>query len=157
MAEDNRSYEERQESIVDDLKSEIEEIRSRAEAEREAAKPDEGETEEEYRARLAAVPGIFGDTDTTAGAAASGTDVPSKDNELATQAVAEAEAAAEEGDEEAEGATVDEARRQVDVAAGTTESSEEVESGAVEEDGDGDESAEAGDDDQSLDASDDDR
>jgi hypothetical protein len=58
--------------------------------------PETVETEEQYHERLAAVRGamIFGDTDTTAGASASGTDVPSSDNEAATVAVAEKDAQA---------------------------------------------------------------
>jgi hypothetical protein len=117
----------------------------------EGAREDEGfepETEEEYaeRIRLARQTGIFGDTDTTAGAGASLTDVPSADNEGATVAVAEADAAAEAGDDEAAEASTDEARRQVDVEAGTTASAEEVDEAADdddsaddEEDGEGDE------------------
>lgn len=81
--------------------------------------PGGAETEKEGIERANAVRStmIFGDTDTIAG------DVVSSDNEAANVAVAEADA---------EGADVskDEARRQVDVAAGTTASAEEVEAGA---------------------------
>lgn len=133
MSEDNRSYEDRQESAVEDFKAELEEIRSTAEGEREAAKADEGETEEEYRERIANVPGIFGDIDTTAGSNASGQDVVSSQNELATQAAAEVEARAEDGDEEAAELSNDEARRQVDIA-GPQPSAEEVDEAATDND-----------------------
>jgi hypothetical protein len=111
------------------------EYRDEQRAAAEDAREDEQfapETEEEYaeRIRLARQSGIFGDTDTTAGAGASLTDVPSSDNEGATVAVAEADAQAAEGDEEAAEASTDEARRQVDVEAGTTASAEEVDEAA---------------------------
>lgn len=95
--------------------------------------PSQVETEEEYheRIRLASTTGIFGDLDTTAGADASATDVPSSNNEAATVAVAEVDAAAEEGDEEAAELSTDEARRQVDVA-GVQPSAEEADAGAEE-------------------------
>jgi hypothetical protein len=127
---DEKSYEDRRDSVVDDFNQEQEDIKARALAEREAAKPDEGETEEEYRARIAAVPGIFGDIDTTAGGAAAGTDVPSAQNELATVAAAEVEAEKQDGNEEAQELSNDEARRQTDVASGTAASAEEVDAGA---------------------------
>lgn len=97
--------------------------------------PDNVETEEQYHERLAAVRGsmIFGDTDTTAGASAAGTDVPSTDNEAAGVAVAEKDAQAEAGDDQAEDTSDAEARRQVDVNAGTTASAEEVDEGAEEQ------------------------
>lgn len=103
--------------------------------------PDAAETEEEYHARLqgARTSGIFGDTDTTAGSAANVTQVPSADNEAATVATAQADAA-EEGSEEA-AASDDEARRQVDVSAGQP-SAEEVDAGAEDQ---ADENAPAGD------------
>jgi hypothetical protein len=56
------------------------------------------ETEEEYYERVRTVPGIFGDTDTTAGVTASETEVPSSQNEVAGQAVAAVEAEREEAD-----------------------------------------------------------
>lgn len=89
--------------------------------------PNEVETEEQYYERLNAVRGtmIFGDTDTTAGADASGTDVPSADNEAAQVAVAEAHA-------EGEDVTSDEARRQVDVSASGLDA-EAVDEGADEQ------------------------
>lgn len=96
------------------------------------------ESDEEYaeRVRLARQSGIFGDTDTTAGAGASLSDVPSADNEGATVAVAEADAQAATGDEDAADASTDEARRQVDVEAGTTASAEEVDEAADEPESD---------------------
>ncbi len=134
MSEDTRSYEERQNSVVEDLEAAIEEQKQAALREREEAKPEE-ESEEEYRTRIASVPGIFGDIDTTAGAGATGTDVPSANNELATQAAAAVEADREEEGEDAEGADAshDEARRQVDVTQGTTASAEEVDEEADDE------------------------
>jgi hypothetical protein len=94
--------------------------------------PDAAETEEEYyqRVALARTAGIFGDTDTTAGVGANQTDVPSHDNEAATDAVAQADAAEEAGEDSDEANASDaEARRQVDVAGGQP-SAEEVEAGA---------------------------
>lgn len=110
------------------------EQRSAAEGDR-FDEPDTVETEEQYHERLAAVRGsmIFGDTDTTAGASAAGVDVPSADNEAAGVAVSEKDAQAEAGDEEAEDTSDAEARRQVDVNAGTTASAEEVDEGADEQ------------------------
>lgn len=128
---DEKSYEERQDSVVDDFKKEQEEVKQRALDAREEAGPDKGESDEEYHARIAAVPGIFGDTDTTAGGAAAGTEVPSAQNELATAAAAEVEARKQAGDDEAQDLSNDEARRQADVAGGAP-SAEEVEKGAEE-------------------------
>lgn len=110
--------------------------------------PDTVESEEEYHERLAAVRGtmIFGDTDTTAGASAGGVDTPSADNEAAGVAVSEKDAQAEAGDEEAEDTSDAEARRQVDVSAGTTASAEEVDEGAAEADDDEGVAAQADDD-----------
>lgn len=119
---------ERAKEINKSVEEEVEAVTKAAEKAREDA-PSDVETEEAYRERIANVPGIFGDTDTTAGANASGVDVVSHNNELATQAVAEVEAAKEQGDDEAEGVSSDEARRQVDVAGGQP-SAEEVEAGA---------------------------
>jgi hypothetical protein len=104
--------------------------RSAAEEAR-ANQPDVAETEEEYRARVqaASTTGIFGDTDTTAGAGANVTDVPSANNEAATVAVAEADAAPEDS-EEADAST-EEARRQVDIS-GVQPSAEEAQEGANE-------------------------
>jgi hypothetical protein len=118
------SHKERTESAVEDFKKQLEEVRSTAEAEREKAE-DQVETEEEYRQRIANVPGIFGDIDTTAGVSASGTDVISAQNEIATQTAAEVEGKADEGDEEAQDQSYDEARRQADVA-GPQPSAEQV-------------------------------
>lgn len=90
----------------------------KAAEEARAEAPDTAETEEEYQARVAAVRStqIFGDTETAVGGpTASGTDVPSHDNEAATVAVAEADAAAQTGDDEADAASHDEARRQVEI------------------------------------------
>lgn len=96
---------------------------------------------EEAEAHLAAVRStqIFGDTDTTAGAGASGTDVVSHDNEAATVAVAEKDAQAEDGVEEAQDASDDQARRQIDVDAGVTASAEDVDAAADDDDEDVDE------------------
>lgn len=85
--------------------------------------PSSAETEEQYYERIANVPGVFGDTDT-----AIRQDVPSRNNEAATVAVAEADAQAEEGDNP--DVSVDEARRQVDITADATPSAQEVEKGA---------------------------
>lgn len=85
--------------------------------------PSSAETEEQYYERIANVPGVFGDMDT-----AIRQDVPSRNNEAATVAVAEAGAQAEEGDNP--DVSVDEARRQVDIAADATPSAQEVEKGA---------------------------
>lgn len=107
--------------------------------------PDTGETQEEYqeRVRLASTTGIFGDTDTTAGAGAVGQDVPSSNNEAATVAVAQADAAAVQDPESDEAnASVDEARRQVDVS-GAQPSAEQVDEGAPE-DNTGDDDGEEG-------------
>lgn len=93
--------------------------------------PSGAETPEEQEERVAAVRSvmIFGDTDTTAGAGAVGTDVPSADNEAAGVAAAEA-------DSKGLDASSDEARRQVDVDAGTTASAEEVTENAPDENAD---------------------
>lgn len=100
--------------------------------------PNGAETEEEQAERIAIVRRtmIFGDTDTTAGASATGTDVPSADNEGASVAAAEVDADQAEGDEDAEDVSHDEARRQVDVDAGTTFSAEEVDENAEDRDED---------------------
>ncbi len=91
--------------------------------------PTTEETEEEYHARVAAVPGIFGDTDT---GVAGPSDVPSAKNETASVAAAQVEADAQAGDEAAQDTTHNEARRQVDAQAqGTT--AEEVDAGAEEQ------------------------
>lgn len=88
------------------------EQRSAAEGARVDEK-DSAETEEEYYERVRSVPGIFGDTDTTAGSDASGLDVPSSQNEISTVLVAEKDVAAEGGDEEAAAVSDDEARGNV--------------------------------------------
>jgi hypothetical protein len=160
MAKNREEWaEEYKDEQLEEQKKASDDVRSAAEDAR-FDEPDTVETEEQYHERLAAVRGamIFGDTDTTAGASASGTDVPSADNEAATVAVAETVADAEEGDEDAEDASVEDARRQVDVSAGTTASAEEVDEGAEEQveadparaeqhDADGDESVDVPDDD----------
>lgn len=86
--------------------------------------PGEPLTPENYAAHRAAVPGIFGDTDTS-GTAGPGAEVPTKDEEFAGTVVAETEA---EG-----GAEVAEARRQVDAAAAGT-FAEDVDAGAEAQD-----------------------
>lgn len=85
--------------------------------------PGEPLTPENYPAHRAAVPGIFGDTDTS-GTAGPGAEVPTKDEEFAGTVVAETEAET--------GAEVAEARRQVDAAAGGT-FAEDVQEGAEEQ------------------------
>lgn len=132
------SQEDRVAKTAEDFEKQIEEVQEAAVAAREANGTDEGETEEEYRERIANVPGIFGDTDTTAGADASGIDVVSADNEQATVAVAAVDAAAQDGDEEAQNTSTDEARRQVD-AEKHNESAEEVDAAS----GDADDQAKA--------------
>lgn len=99
---------------------------------RAANTPLAGAAAEEHM-RLARQTGIFGDTDTTAGVNASGTDVPSADNEAATVAVAAKDAAAEDGDGDADDAGDAQARRQVDASAGTTGFADEVDAGAAEQ------------------------
>jgi hypothetical protein len=87
--------------------------RAEAEAHRDDAQA-QPETEEEARERIAIVSAtqIFGDLDTTAGADAAGTDVLAHDNEQATENVAAVDAAQDAGDEDAEGVSADQARRQ---------------------------------------------
>lgn len=116
----------------DEQKKVAEESRSAAEEAR-FDEPDTVETEEQYYERLNAVRGtmIFGDTDTTAGADASGTDVPSADNEAAQVAVAEAHVDQQEGDVD-EDVTSNKARRQVDVSASGLDA-EAVDEGADEQ------------------------
>lgn len=99
--------------------------------------PDQAETESEYYARIQAAraTGIFGDLDTSVGAE---NQVPSADNEAATVAVAEKDAAAEEGDDEAADASDNEARRQVDASAGTTGFADEVDEAADDQNEDHD-------------------
>lgn len=120
------TYEEWQESHVKAQMEAQEQARKDVEqaskdAETITGGPGGAETAEQQRERVAQVRRtmVFGDTDTTAGAGAVGTDVPSADNEGAS--VAAAEAASEDAD-----VSHDEARRQVDVDAGTTLSAEEV-------------------------------
>jgi hypothetical protein len=148
-----KNYEEYVEEQVDQIKADSKEAADQVRSDAEGARfdqPDTVETEEQYHERLAAVRGamIFGDTDTTAGATASGTDVPSADNEAATMAVAEAHEDQEEGDVDADVTQAD-ARRQVDVSTGTTPSAEEADAGAEareEAAGEGDVAPAAGDD-----------
>lgn len=97
---------------------------------RAATTPLAGDAAEEHM-RLARQTGIFGDTDTTAGANASGTDVPAADNEAATVAVAAKDVAAEDGDEDAAQASDAEARRQPE--AGTAVTGDEVDEAADDE------------------------
>jgi hypothetical protein len=109
-------------------------------AQREAAlaareeEPDAAETEEEYYARIqaAASTGIFGDTptDPTTG----DVQVPTSNEEAAGVAVAEKDVAVEEGDEDAAEVSDEEAKRQVDAAAGTTGFADEVDEAADEPD-----------------------
>jgi hypothetical protein len=110
MSEDHEN------DAVKGIEDEVKRIREAAEKAREEAGHDEGETEEDYNYRIANVPGIFGDTDTTAGVGATGTDVPSANNEQATAIAAAVEAT---DSEEADDASHDEARRQADPAADT--------------------------------------
>jgi hypothetical protein len=144
MAEETREeYEARvSEELGDQYRQEAEDITSAAEDAREDERNDDGrlETWDDYNEHVAQVPGIFGDTDTTAGAGANLTEVPSAQNELATVEVAEKDEAAATGDEEAQAASNDEARRQADVAGGQP-SAEEVQAGS--EDSDADTPAEA--------------
>jgi hypothetical protein len=108
------------------------------------AEPGEALTEDNIDEHVAQVPGIFGDTPTDATTARDS--VVSKNQEEATQNVAEVAADAEDGDEDAEEATEAEAARQTDAAAPTGAYAEEVDEAAPEEDGDED-GAEEGDDD----------
>lgn len=137
MAKNYEEYvEEQVEQIKADSKEAADQVRSDAEGGR-FDQPDTVETEEQYHERLAAVRGamIFGDTDTTAGATASGTDVPSADNEAATMAVAEAHVQQLEGDVD-EDVSSDEARRQVDVSASGLDAEEVDEGAEAQEEGD---------------------
>lgn len=120
--------------VVSSVEDEVKRIQDAGLAAREEAGHDEGETEEEYRERIANVPGIFGDTDTTAGSGASGTDVVSANNEQATATAAAVEAKGDAGDGEAADATNDEGRRQSDVAADAVPSAEEVDAAADDKD-----------------------
>lgn len=110
--------EDREKDIVSSIEDEVKRVREAAEKAREEVGHDEGETEDEYNYRIANVPGIFGDTDTTAGVGATGTDVPSANNEQATAIAAAVEAT---DSEEADDASHDEARRQADPAADAAE------------------------------------
>jgi hypothetical protein len=99
-----------------------------------------GDEAEEHR-RAVGRTMIFGDIDTTAGASAGGTDVPTTDNETATVDVAEKDVQASLGDEDAEEVGDQQARRQGAVEAGITESAEEADTGAEareENEGEGD-------------------
>ncbi len=116
--------------ILSSIEDENKRIREAAEKARDEAGHDEGETEEEYNYRIANVPGIFGDTDTTAGDGATGMDVVSANNEQAT-----AVAAAVEADDDTD-VSHDVARRQSDIAAEDTPSAEEVEEAAPDKDED---------------------
>lgn len=111
--------------VVASIEEEMRRIQDAGLKAREDAGHDEGETEEEYRNRIANVPGIFGDTDTTAGVGASGVDVVSADNEQATAVAAAVEAKDDDGD-----VSHDNARRQADVQADAVPSAEEVNAGA---------------------------
>jgi hypothetical protein len=108
----------------DNLKKEneahAEEQKSAAEGAR-GSEADQAETEEEYneRIRLASATGIFGDTDTTAGAGAVGIDVPTASNEDATVAVAEKDASGKK-------ASDDKARRTTSADAGAEPDSSET-------------------------------
>lgn len=88
-------------------------------------------TPENYKEHVANVPGIFGDTptDPTIG----DVQVPTKNEEAAGVAVAENDADAEEGDEEAAEASDAEAKRQVDAAGPTSDFAEEVDEAADDE------------------------
>lgn len=115
------TYEEWQEAHI---KEQMEIVEKQREENAKLVEPIKGgpggpETEKEGIERANAVRStmIFGDTDTIAG------DVVSSDNEAATVAAAEADA-------EGMDVSSDEARRQVDVAAGTTASAEEVDANA---------------------------
>lgn len=121
--------------VASGVEEEVKRIRSAAESAREEAGHDEGETEKEYNERVANVPGIFGDIDTTAGVGAGQMDIPSRNNEEATVAAAEVESAKQLGDDDddVQDASHDQARRQVDVAADGQPSAEEVEEGAPDE------------------------
>lgn len=123
-----QSYQEWQDAHIEANKAADEERRAEADkwADENAIEggPSGPETPEQQAERVRAVRRtmIFGDTDTTAGVDATGTDVPSADNEGASVAVAEAEASDAD-------ANTDEARRQVDADA-RDESAEEVDEGA---------------------------
>lgn len=137
MAEETRAeYEARvAEELGDQYRKEGEDISSTAKDARDGERNDDGalETWDDYNAHVAAVPGVFGDIDTTAGAGAAGTDAISSKNELATVEVAQKDEAAQAGDEEAAAVSDDEARRQVEVQ-GPQPSAEEVEAAADDTD-----------------------
>lgn len=141
-----QSYEEWQDAHIEEQRKLQNEAREELSVDAEPAYeggpsgPLSGEAAEEHLRNVRGTM-IFGDTDTTGGTGANVTDVPSSDNEAATVAAAEVQADREAGDEQTEGVSNDEARRQVDVAAGTTESAEEVDAGAearADEEGEGD-------------------
>jgi hypothetical protein len=125
-------------TAADALKEQNDAIAKFVDETRENQETPEPETSEEFFARRADVSLnsglIFGDTDTTAGVSAGGTDVPVADNESATVTLAEADAAREAGDlddgEHADGITDDQGRRQ---ASGTSVTEEEQEKAAEED------------------------
>lgn len=89
----------------------------------------EPETEEEYNARIDAVrsTGVFGTTPTDS--STGDVVVPTADEGKASQALAEAEASGDVGNEEGQVSEA-EAKRQVDASAGTTGFADEVQAGA---------------------------
>lgn len=97
---------------------------------------NEPETEEEYYARIEAAraTGIFGDTptDPTTGDVA----VPVSDEEAGTAAASEVDAAAEEGDEEAQDQTPGQAKRQASDSALTDNQLEQAEEDSDERNAD---------------------
>jgi len=120
------TQEDRAKSTLEDFQKQNDDIRKAAEDAREAEGAPTGETEEEYRERIANVPGIFGDIDTTAGVGATGTDTLAADNEQATVDQAAATADAQDGDEEAAEQVQSGAARRQTQAAATGETAEEV-------------------------------
>lgn len=133
MSDRSDRAEEVEKDILKSVEDENTRIREAAEKAREDSGHDEGETEEEYNYRIANVPGIFGDTDTTAGAGATGMDVVSANNEQATAVAAAVEAS---DDDDTEGVSHDNARRQSDIAADGAPSAEEVDAAAPDDDKD---------------------
>jgi hypothetical protein len=128
MAEE--TPEERDARISEEVRKQYEDEAKRvtdlATGERENQPGPKGlETWDEYWDHAARVPGVFGDLDTTAG----GNQTVAKNEEVANLDVAAVDAAKEEGVEEVQDISADEARRQLDVA-GDQPSAEEADKAA---------------------------
>lgn len=140
MADETREERDKRlsEEVREVYENEGNDITSAAVDAREDEPGEEGlQTWEQYREHAANVPGIFGDTDTS-GTAPEVDSVVTKNEELGGVSVArvDEEQVVAEGDdeqEEVEGVTGPEAKRQLDVA-GPQPSAQEVEAGADDDD-----------------------